>query len=328
MNIATVKEWLTRQDHQVIQSPSSFWYDAGPRVFQAFPYHWVIRPSEQELQNLMLQYGILALRYSTPLDSPEGMVSYHVVLRQPYSFDMLTHQARNGVKRGMKFFKIEQISFDRLADEGWNLQSDTLDRQCRSDSMSQADWQRICLAAKNLPGFEAWAATVDGELAAALYTHRIDDTWYVPYAMSHRKYLPLHVNNALFYSVCFDLLYREGIKGMFLSLHSLDAPESVNEFKFRMNFSAIPVRQRVVFHPALAPFTNRYTHTVFAYLMKRHPKSCFLSKAEGMLRFHVHGKLPAAAQNWPECVRQYRPHSVEPVTQMLPEGGTFRSAEI
>jgi len=306
MNTETFSEWLKRQGHQVFRTQSSGWYDAGPRVFQAFPYHWIIEPSKAELRNLMIRHNIAALRYSTPLNAREGMASYHVILKPPYSFEMLPHQARNGVKRGMKCFQIERIPFERLADEGWKLQYDTLERQGRTDSMTHADWKRICLAAKDLPGYEAWAATTDGELAAALYTNRVDDTWCVPYALSHSKFLREHVNHVLFYTVLHDLLYREGIKGLFLSLHSLDAPESVNEFKFRMNLAATPVRQRVVFHPLFAPVAKKFTHSVLERLVKRYPKNSFLAKAEGMTRFHVLGKVPLSEQAWPECVNQYK----------------------
>ncbi len=327
MDVETFKEWLIRQGHQVISTPSSCWYNAGPRVLQAFPYHWIIQPSRQELQSLMIRHGILALRYSTPLEAPDGMVSYHVILNPPYTLEMLSHRARNGVKRGMKCFQIEQISFERLADEGWKLQCDTLDRQCRTDSMCEADWRRICLAAKDLPGYEAWAATFNGELAAALYTNRVDDTWCIPYALSHRQYLQDHVNNILFYTVCRDLLFRPGIKGLFLSLHSLDAPESVNEFKFRMNFSAIPVRQRVVFHPLLAPFMGKYTHSAFVRLMKRYPNNSFISKTEGMLRFHVLGKLPLSDQEWPESVLNQKPVPLEAAIRSPQDTGSIQTAE-
>ena len=62
----------------------------------------------------MWSHGIASLRYSTTLDSPEGMVSYHVVLHKPYDTDRLKSQARNGVKRGLEHFKVEQIPFERL----------------------------------------------------------------------------------------------------------------------------------------------------------------------------------------------------------------------
>ncbi|MBK9209144.1 MAG: hypothetical protein IPL71_12905 [Anaerolineales bacterium] len=210
MNEEIFAEWMRRQGHRVFHTASSYWYDAGPRVLQAFPYHWLITPDEQEIRDLMLGHGIVALRYSTPLDFQNGMVSYHVTLRKPYELEMLRSQARNGVRRGLDHFKVQQISFERLATEGWVLQQDTLARQDRLRSMTQKEWERICRSAADLPGFEAWAAISNDELAGAVIICRIADVFNVPYAMSHSRFLADHVNNAVFFSVSREILGREG----------------------------------------------------------------------------------------------------------------------
>ena len=307
MDADTFAIWMQRQGYRVYRTPSSYWYNAGPRVLQAFPYHWLIRPTREELDELMWKNGIAALRYSTPLDAPAGMVSYHVVLNHPYNLEMLRAQARNGVKKGMSVFSVEPISFKRLAEEGWILQRDTLERQDRLGSMKQEEWQRICLAADGLPGFEAWAALSSaGELAGALLTCRVGDTASVPYALSHSRFLRDHVNNVLFYVVNCALLSRPGINSIFFCLHSLDAPESVDEFKFRMSLIPRPVRQVVVFHPMLAPFAGKGTHSLLQKMVKRYPGSRLLAKGEGMLRFRMSGMLPLEDQEWPGCLKEYR----------------------
>ncbi|RPH59164.1 MAG: hypothetical protein EHM81_08715 [Chloroflexi bacterium] len=172
--------------------------------------------------------------------------------------------------------------------------------------MSQNEWERLCRAAEGLPGFEAWASIVDGELAASVLTSRVDDTCYVLFAQSLRKFLNLHVNNALFYTVSCDMLAREGVSGIFFSLSSLDAPDSVDEFKFRMGFSAKAVRQRIVFNPFAQPLANRWSHDLVASLLERKPSSRTLAKAEGMLRFYLHGKFPLNEQVWPECLAEQK----------------------
>ena len=310
MNAETFAEWMRRQGHQVYRTASSYWYEAGPRVLQAFPYHWLIAPDKKERNELMLRHGIIALRYSTPLEAPAGMVSYHIVLQLPYCLDGLKTQTRNGIKRGLEQFQIEQISFERLATDGWALQSDTLARQDRLRSMNQGEWQRLCRSAEGLPGFEAWAATAGGELAAALIVCRIEDVFDVPYAMSRTCCLRDHVNNALFYSVSCNLLNREGISHIFFTVQSLDAPANVDEFKFRMGFASRVVRQRVDFHPFLSPFVTPRLHGWIQRLLKRDLSNPFLAKAEGMLHFHVEGKRPLAEQTWPECLAGQKAVSV------------------
>jgi hypothetical protein len=299
-------EWLRRQGHIVIRTESSYWYNAGPRTFQAFPYHWMIQPTREELHRLVMGEGVMALRYSAPLAASEGMISYHVTLRGPYNIEMLRHQARGGIRRGLKTSQIEQISFNRLAEEGWLLQKDTLERQGRTGCMGQDDWQRICLAAEGLPGFEAWGAIVKGDLAASLLTSRIENICYVPYALSDRKFLRDHVNNALFYSVCCNMLSRDGVSEIFFNLQSLDAPESVDEFKFRMGFTANPVRQCVVLHPLLKPLAMGITHKLISKILRRYPSNHYLAKTEGMIRFYLGGKLPICKQEWPEALGNHK----------------------
>ncbi|MDW8279176.1 MAG: hypothetical protein RMJ85_14250 [Anaerolineales bacterium] len=301
-NASAFAEWLRRHGHKVYQSASSYWYDAAPFVLQAFPYGWLIEPSEAELNELMNRANALAVRYSAPLRYPHGMLSYHVVLEPPYSLEMLRSQARNAVKRGLEHCNIQEIPFERAACEGWALQRDTLERQHRTRSMSHAEWECLCLSARDLPGFQAWGATVAGELAALLLTCRIDDVFYVPYAASHHKFLNLHVNNALFYQVTCNLLATDGIKSIFFSLHSLDAPKSVNEFKFRMGFQARAVRQCVVFHRLVRLFVNHHSCTLITWLAKYFPESVLLPKTRGMMTYYLNGKIPLEQQTWPEEV--------------------------
>ena len=302
MNAETFATWLRRQRYQVYRTPSSYWFNAGPHVLQAFPYHWQITPSRSETDLLMLKHGIVALRYSTPLTALRGKVSYHVVLRQPYGLEMLKSQARSGVKGALNHFKMEQISFERLATEGWALQQDTLARQDRLRSMTQPDWERLCRAGLDLPGFEAWAAISNGELAAAVIICRIDDVFNVPYAMSHSKFLGDHVNNGLFYFISKEMLGRSGIKGVFFTVQSLDAPGNVDEFKFRMGLSPVPVCQQVEFHPLLRPFVTQAMREWVLSRLQRDPSHPVLAKAEGMVRLHVEGKRPIAEQEWPACI--------------------------
>lgn len=311
MNIETYGEWLRRQGHQVIKTESGYWYEAWPHVFQAFPYDRLIEPSYRESRQLMLRHGILSLRYSTPLAAPIGKISYHVTLSNPYNLELLRCQARNAVHRGLANCNVEPISFERLAEEGWNLQRDTLDRQCRLGTMTELTWKRICLSAVGLPGFEAWAAVINGDLAASLIIARIDNKYFVPYALSQTKYLERYVNNALFFSVSCELLAREGINSIFFTVQSLDAPKSVDEFKFRMGLKARAVRQRVVFHPLVQPFINSSTHNLVNTMLIRYPQKGFFAKAEGMMRFYLQGKLPLEQQEWPDCLAKCRSKTSE-----------------
>jgi hypothetical protein len=305
MNAEIFAEWLRRQGYRVIRTPSSYWYEASSRVYQAFPYHWVIQPAEDEILGLLRQHHAIALRYSAPINFPLGKISYHAVYDQPaYTLDGLDRRSRQNIRTGLKSCTVEPVPFERLAEEGWLLEEDTAARQGRKPAMSREAWRRRYLAAEDLPGFEAWGALVDGRLTASLLTFQMDGWSKYLSQQCHHDFLCVRVNNAMTYVVTQIMVNNPAIHSVFYTIQSLNAPASVDEFKFRMGFTARPVRQRVVFHPLFAPLTNRYAHAMLAGYLKRAPENQFCSRAEGVLRFYLQGKLALDGQDWPECLAE------------------------
>jgi hypothetical protein len=297
MNADNFAEWLRRRGRLVVRTASSYWHSEGVRALQAFPYHWTIHPSEDELTQLLKTSRALSLRYSTSTDAPLGYLSYHTILETGrYEIENLGKWARKNVRRGLRNCSVEPISFRDLAEKGWDLQCDTLARQGRSRKLTREDWTELCLAASGLPGFEAWGGMVEGKLAASVITFLMQDCCYMLYQQCRHEYLTSHVNNALGFAVTQALLHRDGVRSVFYSLHSLDAPSSVDEFKFRLGFSPRPVRQRVVFHPLCAPFINPITHAFVRAAKALRPGSPFFAKTEGMVRFYIEGKKSVSQQ--------------------------------
>ncbi len=302
MNAEVFAEWLSRQGHKVYKTSSSYWYDAGPHVLQAFPYHWLITPDKNEIKNLIKENQIIALRYSAPITYNEGKISYHIICNEKFDIRMLNSKIRNAINCGLKQYKIEQISFIQLADEGWELQQSTLKRQNRSRSMNKIGWEKLCFAANDLKGFEVFAAISEGKLAGALIICQIDGIYNVLYSLSHSRFLKSHVNNALFYSTSCNLLERTETKGIFFTVQSLDAPADVDRFKLRMGFSPIPVRQNVVFNPYIKPFINPVVLSINRQLIRWFPGNTRLAKTEGMIKFNLEGRLSADEQTWPDFI--------------------------
>lgn len=304
MNPEIFAEWHRRRGTQVLRTESSWWHQQGPRAYQAFPYHWVITPAEAELRQFMWQYQALALRYSTPMEAATGYMSYHAVYEgNDYDISQLGKWARKNIRHGLKTCGVEEISFTDLAREGLALQLDTLNRQGRSVPATQKWWDDLTMGAADLPGFRAWAARVEGKLAASVITFQMDDTIYMLYQQCLRQYLPLHVNNALGYEVTKQVLTTEGVKGILYGLHSLDAPASVDEFKFRMGYHPKPVRQRVLFHPLASPFMNNLSHKAIRLIQRYRPNQPTLAKLEGMLRFYLEGLRDHSQQTVPLHLR-------------------------
>ena len=285
-------EWLRRQGLRVLQTTSADWVELGPRVFQAVPYHAQIDPSQAELEQLLRDRKVLALRYSTRADRQEGMPSYHVVRQPgPYCLEMLSKKARYDIRRGLAVSTTGPLSLEELADQGWELRRDTLARQGRQAAESDQDWRSLCLSAVGLPGFEAWGTWSDGKLAASLLAFTCDDCVSILYQQSRTRFLASSVNHALTFTFTQAALQRPGRPWLFYGLQSLDAPASVDEFKFRLGYTARPVRQRVVFHPWLGPLATRSSHSLLSWAQRRMPGNPTLAKAEGMVRFYLQGNV-------------------------------------
>jgi len=278
-------EWLRRRGKRVVRTPSSWWQDEGFGVYQAFPYHWLIHPTPEDLNQLFRKHRALAVRYSAPVDSPGGIPSYHVVFDEPaYGFDNLSHWARKNVRRGLKNCIVQPISAERFIAEGWALRSDTLDRQGRETGESFETWSRAYRVAAELEGFEFWAALVEEKLGAFVCTFRMGECVNMLSQQCHRSFLKEHVNNALSFVVTQEMLSRPGVQSIFYGLESLDAPASVDEFKFRMGYRAKPVRQCVTFNPLAAPLVNGLSYRVLRLLSSSAPANRTLSKATGIVR--------------------------------------------
>jgi GNAT superfamily N-acetyltransferase len=300
-------EWLQRQGHRVVRTKSTYWFDQGPRVFQSFPYHWVIQPTEEELIDFLCRENAIGLRYSTPLEAEEGSCSYHVVYERPtYELKHVDSSIRGKVRKGLEACRVGPISLDRYAKEGWSIERDTQSRQHRHTRRGRNRWERMVGAAVDLEGFEVWGAEVDGRLAATLMFAKVDGCIDLLYQQSLREFLPLRVNNALLFETTRALVARPDIQLIHNGLHSLDAPASVDQFKARLGYTLRPVRQRVMFHPRLAPLFGPGTSRFLERLAHLFPEREIIQKAEGLTRFYCNGKLPLARQMFPELLEPDR----------------------
>ena len=292
-------EWLRRQGHHVIATRSSFWYDVAPGIYQAFPYHWQIQPDNEEMKEALTHSRSFGLRYSTPLSAPEGISSYHVMLENPgYNEMMLAKKARYDVRKGREMGAIEPISLSELAAHGWQARLETLIRQKRQTAETRTQWQRLCESAEGLPGFEAWGIRHQGQLVSSLLAYVTPSCASILYQQSLSAFLKGRVNNALTFGFSHDVMTKRKIPQIFYGLHSLDAPPSIDDFKFRMGYVARPVRQRIVFHPWVSPLINRISYKTVCTLHTLQPHNPLWSKAEGVLRFYLQGKqaLPRQVQ--------------------------------
>jgi hypothetical protein len=301
MNAEVFAEWFRRQGHKVLQTESSYWVNFGPGVYQAFPYHYVISPSDKEIADLFKREKVIGLRYSAPFENNQGCASYHVILDQKnYDISILDHRTRQNIRRGLKNCRIEQIPLSRLAEEGLLLIKDTVARQDRKPNSREENWNRICTSAYDLPGFEAWGALVGNRLAGFLLTFQMEDWCIMLYQYCLSEFLPARINNALCYLVTKNFIDRPEIKSILYTIQSLDAPGTVDEFKFRMGYIAKPVRQRIVLHPWLEIVVNGTSCKLIDLLKRCLPGNSLVTKTEGMLRVYQEQQRLTKEQSWSE----------------------------
>jgi hypothetical protein len=86
------------------------------------------------------------------------------------------------------------------------------------------------------------------------------------------------------------LMARPAVRMIHYSLQGVDAPATVDEFKFHLGYVRRPVRRHVVFHPVVAPLVNRTTHAILRSAHTRWARSSFLSKSEGMVRVFLESR--------------------------------------
>ena len=281
-------EFLSRQGHRIVKTESCFWYDARPGFYFYFPYHKLITPSAEELKQILWGRRCIGARYFTPMDHV-GKESFTIVCSDK-NYDITSvdaHHARRQTRRGLENFNIRQIEFKDLAKIGISLNNDTLIRQGRDPSTyEEKKWQIYCSAADGLEGFEAWGAFSGDHLASFMVAFQMEDHFTILHHSSATEFLPSYPNNALVFYVTKLKLALPEVDTVSYGPQSLDAPESLEIFKFRMGFQKRPMKQTIVFNPLVRPFINELSHKAIQGLSAFRPESDVLRKLDGIIRLY------------------------------------------
>lgn len=313
MNPNCFAQWLQRRGNRIVHTASSYWSEISPFVYQAFPFHWLIDPSDAEFHQLFWEFKAIGLRYSSPFNTPQGVVSYHVQYTdEDYALSALPKKARYDVRKGLTHASIQPISLSKLANEGWRARAETLLRQGRVGAENRRWWEKLCQSAEGIPGFVAWAAITNGKIVASLLSFIDGDCCSILYQQSMSEHLRNGVNNALTFKFTENVLGRNGVSMIFYGLHSLDAPASIDEYKFRMRYFPKPVRQRVVLHPFFRSILGILKPSLVIRLLSQlqsvHP---LIPKATGFLNFYHQGNRPLTEQPWPECLLAHKEELIQ-----------------
>jgi hypothetical protein len=293
VDAAGYAKFLRALGHRVIQTRSSYWYDAGRFFLLSAPPHRLYDLSDAELRRLLRWPLYLGARFAAPLSAP-GKLSYQIVCDNPaYDLDGLSANVRSKVRRGLKRTRIEALPFAVAAVAGRQAHEDTVARQGRDGVLAGARWDRFWAAAAATPGMEAWGAWVGEVLAAFLVTVRFEDGVDFLLARSRNEELNAYPNNALIFEVTHEMLAHQKVPEITFGLEALEPVGPLDRFKFSMGFQPRPIRQRVIFHPLVRALLRR--GVVRAVLRRwtdhRGTEAVFWRKAAGLLRFAQEGGL-------------------------------------
>lgn len=278
--------WHQAIGDRLARTVSRDWQSDGFGVYQAIPNFDLEVPAEDELQFLFKEKHAVAVRYCVPPRTcASGADSYHVICDQEnYTLENLSMWARKNVRRGLRNCAISPVPLAYIADNGYRLVMDTRQRQGRKLTITAGQWRSRFLAAVQFPAFEGWAAKCNDELAAFLITVVIGDTCIMLLQQCSTAHLREHANNALGFYVTSNMRSRPGIRQVMYGMRPLDAPPSVDEFKFRIGYRAKPVTEVVRLHPALGFLAGRLAGSVVRLSSRLAPSFPAPAKAAGLLR--------------------------------------------
>lgn len=279
--------FLERIGHTVRQIDDQWWFNTARGVYTSFPFHRNVDPLTLRLQDVLQRDGLVA-RYGCRED--QGVASFRIVCDDPaYDFPGLRSRTRTQVRRGLEACKIQQVSFHDLAQRAIPLNADTLIRQGRRVPADlESRWQRYFAAAERTDGAEAWAAFLQGDMAAYLISFTIEDVSNLLILRSSRAHLKSYPNNALLFHFLSHKMASPDCASVVYGYESIqDGLGSLDQFKTGMGFRLAPAGQRVDVAPWVAPLLNRVTLPAANRLLKRLGSGEATAKLRGILNWYA-----------------------------------------
>jgi hypothetical protein len=280
-------EFLRAIGHRVVPAGPFAWFDASRFFFLSAPSHRTYAPTREQLQAALRTLPCLGVRFATPIDG-DGKLSYQIVCDDHnFDLDKLSGNTRSKVRRGLKRCRVEPVDFATIASAGRQAHADTVARQGRDGVLAGERWSRFFAAAAKTPGIEGWGAWHDGALAAFLVTVTFDDAVEFLLARSCSDSLGAYPNNALIFEVTYEMMVRRRADQVTFGLESLEPVGPLDQFKLSMGFRQRPLRQCIVFQPALAKLLHRSAvrNLVRRWTERSGEQAVFWRKAAGILRF-------------------------------------------
>lgn len=242
-------EFYRNAEFKVYTSDSGEWCELQHGMLISIPYHHLINPTQEELDQLLKISGAWGLRFPTKIDNYGFMSKLEVCENFSYDLKSLQHKFRNRVVKGEQYCEVRPVSIQELKNEGYRLNLRTLERQKRNDPKSNVEyWNRICDGLAKTNGTNILGAYYQDRLAA--YVVILETTSMVEMIIQNSdsellKYCP---NNLLTYYVTwYYLTKRSNPVPICYGLGSLEDTPNLDRYKKGMGYEMQPIKQRLYF---------------------------------------------------------------------------------
>ena len=251
--------FLQECGQRVIQTASGYWHApyAHGRIVMPFPLQRQAAPGKSEISEIFQQApSAWFIRYVAPARG-EGLNSFFLVRRPPYSIESLSAKCRKNTRRSLRVLNVRRLTFREVLELGWEAHSDTMLRHAEKPSGFGFD-----ATLDKFGGYAAWGAFSGDSLAAYAVTLTIDDWAHILISRSANRFLKLCPNNACIFFLCEQLFASGYISTVSYGLESIDGLNELDHFKESMGFEKEPVQQMFAVRPLIRPLLNRHAIAV------------------------------------------------------------------
>jgi len=240
--------------HQTHSALGVLWIDVGQFSLTCVPCSTVINASRQDLDELLSRSRRLAAVF--PTSEPTGIEGGTLWVRdRAYGPQSLQRQFRQHVRRGEKLCTVRPIDWQTLRTQGLECNIDTMRRRgnSRSPIQTQTGWDRVCDAAAQVAGLEAFGCFRGDRLIAFLIAWNRDSLCAGLVMHRSKAAEESRGSHLLFHEFTKTIMQRDTMTGVSLGRVMLPPQHSLEQFKQHAGFQVEPVRIAAVLHPLVRP---------------------------------------------------------------------------
>lgn len=249
-------EFYKNAGFKVYATSSGEWCELQPRMLISIPYHCLIEPKQEELENLLQTSGAWGLRFPTGVDNFGFFSKLEICDHFGYDLQFLNKKFRNRVNKGLKNCVVKPVNMEELRDRGYKLNLLTLERQKRNDPRANLNyWKRICDGLEKCDGVNILGAYFQDRLAAYVVILETPSMAEMIIQNSDSSLLSYCPNNLLTFHVTRHYLTeRKNPVPICYGLGSLEDTPELDRYKTGMGYEMKPIKQRLFFRTELRFF--------------------------------------------------------------------------